>query len=744
MGGRFEDDRLITGAGRFVADLIPAEAVHCSFVRSPVAAGEITAVDVGAAGEAPGFVAAYSAADLALPDIPATSEWGVDAPGMERPVLARDRVRFAGESIAVVVAETAVLAEDAAALVLVDLESGPAVVSMRDALEDRVLLFPAAGTNIVLHDVMAEGTEPPPEGLVEVTVSVDHPRLAPSPMETLAMLVVPDDGGIHVWAGHQAPHLLRRDLAYLLTMDEDRVRVTVPDVGGAFGMKRLYPEYAAVAKAAILLQKPVAWVQTRREIFLGGTQGRGQRHQVTLSADQVGRIQRARFRLTSDLGAYPHSGARISTFSRLVATGLYDIRRVEFERTGVVSNLPPTAPYRGAGRPEAALAIERAVDALARHLQLDPAEVRRRNFVTSLPHETPTGARLDSGDYRAALDRALDIVDYAGVRREQAERRRRGGPPLGVGIGAFLERAGGAPESSEYGSVEVNGDGRIVVRTGSTSAGQSHETVWREVAARVFGADPELVDLYAGDTAEVAESTGSFASRSAQVGASAVWRCAQRVRAAAARVAADMLEADAADVVATDGAFQVAGVPHTRVTLGEVAREAAARRVELAAAETYSPGAQTFPYGVHVAVVEVDVETGVVTPLRLVAVDDVGTVLDETVVEGQLHGSVLQGVAAALAEEMRYDDEGQPLTATLIDYPVPTALSMPPLDSDRIETPAPSNPLGVKGAGEGGCIGMPPAILNATIDALAPLGVTDLQIPLTPSRVWHALQAARP
>ncbi len=730
-GGRFEDDRLVSGGGRFVGDLIPPDALHCAFARSPVAAGGLLSVDLAAARDAPGVVAAYAAADLGLPDIPATAEWGADAPGRERPLLARDQVRFAGEAVAVVVAEAAAEAEDAAGLAWADVEERPAIVSMWDALAD-----PA---NVVSTGSLAAGLEPEGSDLIEVTVTVDHPRLAAAPIEPLAFLAVPDGGGLRVWVGHQSPHRLRGELAFLLALDEQAVRVVVPDVGGSFGQKRFFPEYAVVAKAALLLQRPVAWVQTRRELFLAGTQGRGQHHEVTLSADATGRIHRARFRLTTDLGAYPHTGALIPTLSRLVATGLYDIPRVEYETVAVVTNLPPTAAYRGAGRPEAALAIERAVDALARRLGLDPAEVRRRNFVAAFPHRTPTGALLDSGDYRAALDRALELAGYAGVREEQVVRRERGTAPLGVGIGAFVERAGGASDSSEYGSVELAADGRLVVRTGSTSAGQGHETVWRRLAAEVFGIDPALVDLHAGDTAEVPASTGSFASRSAQIGASAVRRCAEAVRDAAVVVAAELLEADPADVVAVPGGFGVAGVPGSRVTLAEVAAAAGPLRHE----ETYSPGAQTFPYGVHVAVVEVDVETGVVTPLRLVAVDDVGRVLDEAIVAGQLHGSVLQGLAAALVEEMRYDTAGQPLTTTLIDYPVPTAVSVPPLDHDRLEHPAPSNPLGVKGAGEGGCIGMPPALLNATIDALAPYGVTDLQIPLTPGRVWQAIQEAR-
>jgi carbon-monoxide dehydrogenase large subunit len=348
----------------------------------------------------------------------------------------------------------------------------------------------------------------------------------------------------------------------------------------------------------------------------------------------------------------------------------------------------------------------------------------------------------DSGDYAAALERALELARYDDVRRQQAVRRRRGDTPLGIGIGAYVERAGGAPESWEYGRVALAPDGTVITRTGSTSAGQGHETAWRRVVAAAFDLDPAAVVLHAGDTAEVADSVGSFASRSAQIGASAIWRSAERVRAAATDVAATILEVAAADVEVADGGFRVVGVPDTWISLAQVAHAARLQDIELTAEERYSPGAQTFPYGVHVAVVEVDLDTGLVTPRHLVVVDDVGVQLDEMIVAGQVHGSVVQGIGAALFEAVRHDAGGQPQTTTFMDYLVPAAGVGAPLTTAHLCHPAPSNPLGVKGAGEGGCIGMPPAIVNATLDALAPWGVTELQIPLTPDRVWRALRDA--
>lgn len=735
---RFEDEPLITGAGRYVADIAPPEALAACFVRSPFASGSIEEIDVDDAVAAPGVVAVYTAADLDLKDLPTAPLIRVE--GLDQPMLARDRVTFVGQAVAVVIAESAALAEDAAGLVFIDIDPGDAVVSLDDSIRDETLVHSAAGTNIVFRDHKVEGPEPP-AGLIEVTVTVDHPRLAPSPIETLTALATPADGGVHVEVGSQSLHELQRLIAGRLDLPDEMVRVSVPEVGGAFGMKRFHPEYPVVAKAALLLGRPVLWSQSRREIFLAGTHGRGQRHQVTLSATPDGRVHGARFRLWTDLGAYPHRGVMIPLFSRLVAAGLYDIPYVDFEIIAAATNLPPTGPYRGAGRPEAALAIERAMDALARELELDPADIRRRNFVADLPRETAMGARLDSGDYAAALELGLQAARYSEVREEQ-KAARGGDKAIGIGIGAFLERTGGAPDSWEYGDVEIERDGTVVARTGSMSAGQGHETAWRRVVAEVFDISPAQVTFAAGDTAVVADSVGTYASRSAQVGASAVWRCAERVRVAAVELVAEMLEAAPGDIRVSGGAFHVAGSADIEVTLAEVAEFAAERQVELRSEERYSPGVQSFPYGVHIAKVEVDITTGVVRPLSLIVVDDVGNVLDEMLVDGQIAGSVMQGVGAALFEEMHYSEDGQPRAATFVDYLVPSAMQSVPLITRALNHPAPSNPLGAKGAGEGGCIGIPPAILNATLDALAPWGVKDLQIPLTPNKVWEAIQAA--
>ena len=740
--GQDEMERLVTGNGRYVADLVPSDALHCWFVRSPIAHGLLRSIDVAEAKQAPGVVAVYTAADLGVPDLSFALGAGPDAEGMDRPVLARDRVRFVGEATAMVIAESRPLAEDGAGLVWTDIDPLPVVTTGEAARANEVVLFPEAASNIVAASHLAEGPEPSAENLIEVTIEIDHPRLAPSPLETLQMLAIPEDGRLLVWCGHQAPHQLRDHLTTFLQLPEGSVRVIVPDVGGAFGMKRIYPEYVAVAKAALLLDRPVAWNGTRTELFLAGSHGRAQHHRVTLTADPTGRIHQARYELDTDTGAYPHGGSLIGGLSRLVSSGLYAIPRIEFTNTIFVTNKTPTAPYRGAGRPEAALAIERAIDALAAALRIDPAELRQTNFVDSWPHHSPTGAVYDSGDYAAALDRALDIVDYTALRTEQQQRRDRGEDPIGIGIGAFLERAGGPAESGEYGSVSLEGDGKVTVRTGSTAAGQGHEAVWRKIAATVLTIDPAAVTFVAGDTDAVPRGVGTYASRSAQIGGSAVFRVSEQARDRARDIAAELLEASPADLVLDEGTFTVVGSPGAAVSLGQAAAHAEMLGDPIFFEDLFVPGAQTFPYGVHVAVVEVERETGVVSLQRLVTVDDVGTVLDDAMVEGQLHGSLLQGVGAALFEEMVYDEHGQPLTASFTNYVLPGAGNRLNLTAERIEHPAPSNPLGAKGAGEGGCIGAPPAILNATIDALRPYGVTDLQLPLHPHRIWEALQEA--
>lgn len=739
---RVEDDRFITGTARYVADLAAAGAVSApvlsaEFVRSPEAHARILSIDTGDASEAPGVVAVLTAAELTAADFEASS-LPIRCAGMDRPVLARDLVRFAGEPVAFVVASAKELAVDAAARVFVDYESLPAVVTVDQALADDVVLHPAAGTNVAERwSFLTPGGWPDVEH--EVSIEVVNQRLVPNPMETLAILAVPDDSQLIVYVGHQRPHEFKDNLAAQLGIEADRLHVVVPDVGGAFGMKGMeFPEYTAVAAAALQLGRPVQWIQTRREHFLTGTHGRGQRHRVTLGGDRSGRIHRARFEIVADVGAYPHNGARIPSFTRYVATGQYDIPHVEIDSTTVVTNLAPTGSYRGAGRPEAAYAIERAMDAYCRSLGLDPFTARRRNVIRSHPHRTPTGALYDSGDYVAALDLAEQLADVPAVRSEQARRRAEGGNPLGIGVAAFIERAGGAVDTGEYARVEMGSDGVLEVQTGSMSAGQGHETVWAQIAAAAFGVSPERVRFIAGDTDRVARGTGTAASRSTMIGGSAVFRTAAEVQTQARELAGRRLEAEPSDVVISDEGVLVAGSPWTLMTWPKLLEGEEAG--SLSAEEWYVPGAQTFPYGVVVAIVELETETGMVHLRRLVAVDDFGNVVNPMIVDGQVHGSLMQGIAQALYEGVEYGPDGQLLTSSFMDYVVPVATDQVPLVVERLVNPAPSNVLGAKGAGESGCIGAPPAIVNAVLDALVPWGVESIDMPVTPSAVWEAMR----
>ena len=740
---RLEDRRLVTGAGRYVGDIAPTDAVNAAFVRSPVAHGEITELDVEEARQSPGVLAVFTAADLNLKGI-SSEKPPVPVRGMSRPPLAHERVRFVGETVAVVIAETAEQAVDAAGLAWVDVEPLPVVVDPLDALNDETVLHAEAGTNLVAD--WSLGSSPASwDFAVDVTVAVRNQRLAPGPIEPLAALAVPDQaGGLRLFVGHQSPHTLKRQL--IKQLENEAIEVIVPDVGGGFGMKaRLYPEYIVISAAALRLGRPVRWIQTRRENLLTGSHGRDMLHRVRLAGDVSGKIQRAHIDILTGVGAYPQTGGQVITFTALVSQEMYDIEEFTMKTTTVVNNLAPIAPYRGAGRPEAAYAMERAIDVFARRAGIDPVEVRRRNLIapSRLPYRAATGALYDSGNYPAALERAVDLIDLESVRKEQASRIERGDNPIGVGFGAYVERAGGAADSGEYGRVELAEDGTVVVRTGSTSNGQGHETVFSQVAAEVFDVPLDRVRFIAGDTSLVADGWGSTASRSAQIGASGIWRNALNVRDRATELAAEMMDTDPDGLTLTEGTFRIADGAEHGVTLSDVARHAIERGESLAAEEFYSPGAQTFPYGVYAAVVEVDLETGEVRPIRVAAVDDCGNVLNPMIVDGQTLGSLVQGLGQALNEGVVYDSEGQLLTATLMDYSIPRALDVPETILDRIVNPAPSNPLGVKGAGEAGCIGGPPAFVNAVLDALAPYGVTDLDMPLRAPAIWEAMRKAR-
>ena len=735
---RVEDPALIRGLGRYVGDMTLDGMLHAAFVRSPESHGKILDIDLLEAASAPGVVAIFTAADFDIPGFAAGAPVPVD--GMLRPMLADDRVRHVGEAVAVVIAESESQAVDAADLVWVDIDPLPAVTNVEDALAGETLLFEEFGSNLAHYS--SEGDRDGGwDQEAEVTVTVHNQRLAMVPIEPLTALA--DPGGvpdITFYVGHQMPHVLKRQMHSLLGLD---IEVVVPDVGGGFGLKgRPFPEYPIIITAAHRLQRPIRWLQTRREAMSCGAHGRDMTHTMRLAGDRTGRVRRLHMDVAANVGAYPHTGALVPFFSRLTAQGLYDIEDVSRELRSVVTNMAVTAPYRGAGRPEAAFAIESAIDAYAVEIGMDPIEVRRINFIQEFPYRAQSGAIYDSGDYSTVLDTALDLLDWEAYREERARRQVEGGHPLGIGFGAFVERAGGPIDSGEYAKIELMADGTLVVRTGSTPNGQGHHTVWAQVASQVFDVGLDQVRVITGDTAEVADGFGSVGSRSAQAGASGVWRTSHALFEQAKERAASMLEASPADLIIDGGVFGVAGVPGVGVSLAEVAAAAENDDVRLEEEEFYSPGAQTFPNGVYVAVVEVNPETGEIEILKLVAVDDCGNVLNPMIVEGQTHGSLVQGLGQAMYEEVRYDEGGQLQSATLMDYSIPHATDIPPLVFGRVFTPAPSNPLGVKGSGEAGCIGAPPAIVNAVLDALRPLGVTHIDMPIKPFNVWQAIRSA--
>jgi len=750
---RREDPDLLTGVARYVGDLDLPGLLEAVVVRSASAHGRLLAVHTDDALAAPGVVAVLTGADVGSVGIPETPTPGQPPRrSLDRPVLARDRVRFAGEPVALVVAETRSEAVDAAELVDVDADELPAVTNAVSACEPgSPLLFPDLGTNVVIDlapddDGVLDGAD------VVASGAVQSQRVAPVPLEPNGALAAPGHDGFDlvVWASTQTPFRVRDALAELLGLEPAKVRVIAPAVGGGFGAKGgCYPELVATARAALQLGRPVRWVEERSENLVAMTHGRAQLHRFRLGARADGTIVGLELDVLCDVGAYPWRGAIGALTSRLMASGPYRIPRVSIRTRGVVTNATPVGPYRGAGRPEAALALETAMDALAAEVGLDPVEVRRRNLLgpDELPRTTPTGAALDSGDYAHALDEALRLAGLEQLRSEQAARRSRNDPvELGIGVATFCEVSG---SGSEYAAVSVETDGSVTVESGSSPHGQGHETALAQVAASTLGVRMEAVQVVCSDTALVARGVGTFGSRSGQLAGGAVRRAAEEVRERAHKLAAHLLEADPADVVQLDdGRWSVAGVPSSALDWAELASAASrgegpeGRAEPLSAEADFAQPEGTYPFGAHVAVVEVDTETGRVTLRRLVAVDDCGVVLNPLLVEGQVHGGLAQGVAQALFEAVRYDEAGNPLTGTLADYLVPSAADLPAFETGQTVTPTDRNPLGAKGIGEAGTTGATAAVLSAVADALRPRGVPPLQPPVTPESVWLALQAA--
>ena len=744
---RREDPPLLTGAALYCDDLVPPGALHAVFVRAPLAHGRILVIDPAPAAAMPGVAGVFTAADLDLPPLPA----GGAPAAMARPVLATGTVRFLGEAVAVVVAATRAQAIDAAEAVEVDYEPLEVVTDPLAALAaDAPRLF-AEGGNLAKARRWPEPSRALEGAEVVVRGRFVNQRVAAAPIEPNAAVAVPEPerDGLTLYAPSQAPHWTRDTVAEVLGMDPGRVRVVVPAVGGAFGARiHTYPEQVAVAALAWRLGRPVRYVESRSETMLAMTHGRAQVQEVELAATRDGRITGLRARLLADGGAYPADATPMPSSTRYMASGVYRIAKVEVAWECAATNTTPVAAYRGAGRPEATAMVERAVDLLAARLGIDPAELRRRNLIPAraFPYTTATKARYDSGDYQGALDRVLEAAGYEQLRGEQAARRQRGDVrQLGIGLSVYVEVTG---FGSEFGEVVVEADGRVTARTGVAPHGQGHETAFAQLVAATLGIGADQVGVVHSDTFAVPRGEGTMGSRSLQVGGSAVAGAATQVLEKARALAAHLLEAPAEDVAVFPGeGLGVAGAPETALAWAELAAAAADpdRRppgmdAGLAAAVDFELEHSTFPFGAHVAVCEVDTETGLVRLLRHVAVDDSGRIHNRMLAEGQVHGGIAQGVAQALFEQVGYDENGNCLHGNLASYAMPAAADLPAFETRRMQTPTPLNPLGVKGIGESGTIGATPAVQNAVVDALAHLGVTHIDMPLTPERVWRALR----
>ena len=751
---RVEDPDLLTGRGTFIANM-RGDMARAVFVRSTMAHARVTGLDTSDAEKSPGVIAVLTARDI---DVPPFHGFMVLNPECARPPLATDRVRFVGEPVALVVAESLAAAQDAAELVVVDYDPLPAAVTAEAAVAPGApLQFEAIGSNVVAG--MRAAADPDPlEGATRVVrARLENQRIAVVPMEGNAIAVLPDGDGLTVYVSTQMPHGFARMASNVVGIERGKLRVITPHVGGGFGGKAgVTAEHAVVIAAARLLQRPVAWVEGRQENLVGMPHGRGQVQWVEMGFRDDGTITGMHLRVLSDAGAYAGFGGALAIGpTRMMAQGVYNIPRIRYDVAATVTNTTPMGAFRGAGRPEAAEILERIMDISALELGIDPVDLRRRNLMDAFdsPVTTVMGTTYDTGDYPRSLEEALRVAAYDDLRQEQEERRRRGDRwQLGVGVSVYVEITAGAG-GQEYGSVEVHRDGSATIRVGTSAHGQGHATAFSMIVSDQLGIPMESIRFVQSDTAEVPRGGGTGGSRSLQLGGSAVYSAAENVLEKGKALAAAELEADVDDIVVHgEGRVGVAGVPSRALTwarLAELAGEAAGRDTDedsglgpLAAAVDFESDGATFPFGAHVSVVEVDIETGFVRPLRHIAVDDCGRILNPMLVTGQQHGGIAQGMAQALWEQIVFDADGNPLTSNLADYAMPSAAEFPSFEAVNTETPTFRNPLGAKGIGESGTIGSTPSVHNAVVDAVSHLGVRHIPMPCTPERVWRAIQDA--
>jgi len=784
---RTEDPRLIKGLAHYVDDIRLPDTLHVAFVRSVYAHARISGIDTSEALKAPGVVAVYTGKDIAdkIGPVPCASA----LPGLKVPdyrVLAQEKVYFVGHPIAAVVARDAYAARDALDLVMVDYEDLPAVVDVEKAAKGGTIIHESFGDNIAYKLTAGEGDiDAALAGSDHVLKQrIVHQRLAPIAMEGRGVLAryFPGEEELTVWSSTQIPHLLRTQLAIMIGIPENKLRVITPEVGGAFGSKlNVYAEEALLGWISIQLGKPVKWIEGRRENIQSTIHGRGQVGYVEIGCKKDGTITGLRYKVFADLGAYHQLlTPAIPTLTGLMLSGAYRIPAIQINVTGCFTNKMATDAYRGAGRPEATYVVERAMDLVAAELGIDPAEVRRRNFPApdEFPFHTATGLDYDSGNYEAALDKAQGIIDYTGLRAEQKKAREEG-RLLGIGISTYVEICALGPSQAmpaggwESATVRIEPTGKVTVLTGASPHGQGQETSFAQIAADELGVDLNDVAVIHGDTGIVQYGIGTFGSRATAVGGTAVLVAIQKLKEKANKIAAHLLKADASNITFADGCYSCAPAaatteasepvvpvgeapagalpqPETEgkssLTIQEVALAAHVAKdlppdtePGLSATYFFEPKNFTFPFGTHIVVVEIDRETGDIKFLRYVAVDDCGKVINPMLVDGQIQGGIVQSIGQALYEEVVYDEQGQLITGSLMDYAIPRATYVPWLELDRTETPSPVNPLGVKGVGEAGTIGATPAIVGAIVDALSPFGVKHLDMPVKPEAIWRII-----
>ena len=749
---RKEDPKFLTVGGMYVDDM-PDEpllqgAAHVTYVRSQYAHGNILSIDTSEALAMPGIIAVFTAADLGLQPSPAPFN-----PMVARTLLASDKVRWVGECVAVIISEERAQGEDAVSAVLVDVETLEAFVDTEAAMASTTLIYPGAGSNVVFDttalgmpdntgDAYFEGCE------VIVKGRFMNQRVAPCPMEVRGSSVAWVDGRLYQWISTQHAQGVKDAVVAQNGLDAAGVRIITPDVGGGFGAKiGAYSEELLLGELSKRVGRPLCWRETRSESMVALGHGRAQLQYVTIGGSRDGKVSHYQLHAIQDCGAFADMGTILAPFmTRPMSSGVYAIPNIECRTTSVVTNTTPVVAYRGAGRPEATAAIERAMDMFAAEIGMDAAEVRRVNLIPKFlePHTTAIGQTYDVGNFEVALDKALAAADYPALRADQAARRASGAvKQLGIGVSVYVEITGGVPPMGDDAKIEVLDDGRAIVYTGTSPHGQGHATAFAMITSDQTGIPMDRIELVWGDTDLVPVGGGTMGSRSLQQGGAAVNKAAIELVQQATKLAARLLEADEADIVfeKDSGSFNVIGTPAVSKTWADLA---VAMKAEggLKQSTTFTAASATFPFGAHVAVVEVDTETGQVRHLRHVACDDAGRVLNPLLLDGQIHGGVAQGTAQALLEEVRYDDDANPITSNLAEYAMISAAELPSFEVIHMETPTPVNPLGAKGIGESGTIGSTPAVQSAVIDALSHLGVRHIDMPATAERVWRAIANA--